>query len=569
MKPKHYVLAAAGLFACASLAHAGVNCQPTAAGEPYLSYLTSPGKVSPYDGTCWINNLTLTSWDGTKLTANLFLPKRTSATQKFPTVVMVSSWAAADFFEYIGQSYRLAKDGYVVLSYTARGFYLSGGQVEVAGPQDIRDVSSSLDWLAANTPADMNNLAVSGISYGSGIALMALAQEPRVKTAVALSTWGNLEDQLYTADTPNKTWSDVLFYSGKFTGRLNPIVQEYIKALQDPNTSQAKIDEIKAWAKIRSPLQYVPMINARNAPAFISKNFQDDMFIPNSSMEMFRQLTGPKKLLVNQGIHASAELPGALLGADNYIYDQAHRWLDYWLKGQQNGIVSEPKVSMEVKFSGVRDQFDTLPASNIDNRQYYVGPRGDIRWDWGCVCWKGGAGDLLTAPNSATYQDWIDNSLDTTATSGLIPILSTTFESLGVPVLNWLPSVLRGQGVRYEGPALGSTLKLRGIPKLNLRVKPSQPQAQVVAYLYDLDAQGWGTLITHGVRTLHAATPGQVVDFPLEFSATAYDVPAGHRVAVVLDTRDSLYSAPSNGYLDTRFVFGSDKQSTLVLPAMR
>ena len=136
-------------------------------------------------------------------------------------------------------------------------------------------------------------------------------------------------------------------------------------------------------------------------------------------------------------------------------------------------------------------------------------------------------------------------------------------------MVTWLPSVLRGQGVRYEGAALAAPLKLRGIPKMNLRLKPSQAQAQAVAYLYDVDALGNGTLITRGARTLHFASPGQVTDFPIEFVATAYDVPAGHRVAVVIDTRDSLYSHPSHGYLDMHFVFDATRAATLVLPALR
>ncbi|WP_137938353.1 CocE/NonD family hydrolase [Chitinivorax sp. B] len=545
-----------------------VSCQPVKPGEVFVSPITNPRKISPVDGTCWVNQLSLTTYDGAKLTANVFLPRITHAAQRFPAVVMINSWALADF-EYLGQAARLARDGYVVYSYSTRGFWQSEGQVEVAGPQDIRDVSTALDWLQSNVPVDMNNVGISGISYGSGISLIALAQEPRLKTAAALSTWGNLEDELYPAETPNQTWADILVHSGKLTGRLNPIVPQYAAALRDPATTKSKIDEIRIWARIRSPLQYVPMLNSRQAPVFISKNFQDDMFTPNSSLEMFRRLTGPKKLLVNQGVHAIPEVPGALLGVDNYIYNQAHRWFNYWLKGEQNGVVDEPKVTMEVKFSRVRESLDTYPASNMIDRNYYLAPRAGVRWDWGCWCMKGGAGELNDQPNQVVADDWIDNKFDTTATSGLIPVFSTLAESINIPVVTWLPSVLRGQGVRYEGPWLNEALKLRGIPKLHVKLKPSQPQAQLVAYLYDLDALGWGTLITHGVRTMRDAVPGQVMDFPIEFSATAYDVPAGHRVAVVVDTRDSLYTHPSNGYLDMRLMFGGGDQSVLTLPSLR
>jgi len=550
-------------------ARAQLACTPVAPGEIFLGNLASPGKINPQDGTCWLNNLRITSWDGTQLTANVFLPRRSSAAQRFPTVVMISSWAVTDLFEYLGQSYRLAKDGYVVVSYTTRGFYLSGGQVEVAGPEDIKDASAVIDWLAVQTPADMANIALSGISYGSGISLLALAHDTRVKTVAALSTWGSLPDELYFAETPNQTWADVLALAGQVTGRPDPKVQEYVNALKDPHTSAAKIAEILAWARIRSPLTYVDRINARNAPVFLSKNFQDDLFTPNSTMAMYQRLSGPKKLLINQGIHAQAEAPGALLDIDNFVYDQAHRWFDRWLKGVANGVDTEPRVTMELKFSHRREHFDTWPSSAVADRVLHVSPRGDIRWDMGCFCWRGLHGSLQSAPNTQSATDWIDNALDTTATSGVLPILSTAGESLGLPVVTWLPSVLRGQGVRYEGAALAAPLKLRGIPKMNLRLKPSQAQAQAVAYLYDVDALGNGTLITRGARTLHFATPGQVVDFPIEFVATAYDVPAGHRIAVVIDTRDSLYSHPSHGYLDMRFVFDATRAATLVLPALR
>lgn len=140
-------------------------------------------------------------------------------------------------------------------------------------------MSSAVDWVSANTPADPDKLAVSGISYGAGLSLLALAQDKRLKTAAALSGWGDLVDQLYGAESPNATWSSVLFLSGKVTGRLDPIVDQYVKALLDPNTTQAKVEEITAWAQARSPSTYLDTLNRRGAPIFISKNFEDDMHV--------------------------------------------------------------------------------------------------------------------------------------------------------------------------------------------------------------------------------------------------------------------------------------------------
>jgi putative CocE/NonD family hydrolase len=560
-----------GLSLASAVANAELCRSATAAeAASYATPMQSPGIVSPIDGTCWIPAMTITSFDGTKLAANLFLPKRSSSDQKFPAIVMIASWAAPGRVEYIGQQQKLAQDGYVVASYTARGFYLSGGQVDVAAPEDVRDVSSVLDWLQANAPIDINNVAASGISYGAGLSLIALGQDPRFKTAVALSGWATLADQLYTAGSPNLTWATILGLAGSVTGRPAPEVNQNIQALLDPNSSAATIAGITAWAKPRSPSSYVAAINQRNAPVFLSKNFQDDMFTPNSSLAMFAALTGPKKILLNAGIHASAELTGALLGAPNYPYDQAHRWFNRWLKGEQNGIDTEPKVSMQIKFTDRRETLSNWPAPELNNLTYYLGPRGPVRFDLSCFCGKGDKGTISASLNQTTDADLIQNFFDTTATSGLIPILSTLGETVNIPVINSLLTVSLAAGVRYEAPALSATQKIRGIPKLNLRVTPSQARAQVVAYLYDVDAIGTGILITHGATTLHWAVPGQTIDFPIELSATAYDVPAGHHIGVVLDTADSLYASPVNPgeRFGVRFEFAPSRQSTLALPTL-
>jgi predicted acyl esterase len=430
------------------------------------------------------------------------------------------------------------------VAYTARGFWNSEGTIGVAGSLDVADVTGVLDWTLAQTPADPARIGAAGISYGAGISLLALGAEPRLKTAVALSGWATLIDQMYRNQVPNPTWLNILQVSGQLTGRLDPLVAEYNAAIQNPDTPPSKIAEISAWGWPRSPASAVPAINARAAPVFIGKNWQDDMFSPNSSLAMFSQLTGPKKLMLQPGIHASAEIPGALFDVDNVIWDQAHRWFDRWLKGKPNGIENEPKVSLQPKFQGYREALSTWPAPELRNLDYQITPRGAVRWELSCLCWRGITGELKTGTRSTNGRDSIGNALDTTATTGPIPVLSPLAESVGLPVTNHMATVLPAFGVRYEGPWLSQTLKLRGAPTLKLKAVPSQQRGMLVAYLYDVDIAGFGTLITHGARAVHAATPGQSQDFSFDMVATGYDVPAGHRLVLVFDTQDHLYGPP-------------------------
>lgn len=559
------------LLALGSAHAANLSCRAATPLEAitYTTPLALPGVISPRDGTCFIRGLKVTRPDGVRLAANVFLPAGASSgsATRYPTVIFVTSWAVAEFFEYLGQQQRLARDGYIAVAYTARGFWDSEGTIGVAGPLDVADVSGVLDWTLAQTPADPARVGAAGISYGAGISLLALGKEPRLKTAVALSGWATLIDQMYRNQVPNPTWLNILQISGQLTGQLDPIVAEYNAAIQNPDTPASKIAEISAWGWPRSPASAVAAINQRGAPVFIGKNWQDDMFSPNSSLAMFSQLTVPKKLMLQPGIHASAEIPGALFDVDNVIWDQAHRWFDRWLKGQANGIENEPKVSLQPKLGNYRETLSTWPAPELRNLDYQITPRGAVRWELSCLCWRGITGELQTGNRSTSGRDSIGNALDTTATTGPIPVLSPLVESVGLPVTNHMATVLPAFGVRYEGPWLSQPLKLRGAPTLKLKAVPSQKRGMLVAYLYDVDIAGFGTLITHGARAVHAATPGQSQDFSFDMVATGYDVPAGHRLVLVFDTQDHLYGPPvrAGERFDMALDFGSGSPLQLKL----
>lgn len=554
----------------AAPAQALTPCRDATPAEALIYTLPQamPGVVSPRDGTCFIGNLRVTATDGVQLTANVFLPPGAASGARFPAVLHISSWALTDYFEYLGQQHKLARNGYVAMAYTTRGFWGSGGVIGVAGPQDVADVSSAIDFLIAQTPTDPTRIGSAGISYGAGLSLLGAAQDNRLRAIAAMSGWGALADQLYGNGVPNVTWATVLESSAYLTGRVDPDLSARVAQVRDPDTSQAAIQSIIAWSAVRSPSSYVDALNRNGTAVFISKNWQDDMFSPNSSMALFSRLTGPKRLLLQPGIHTSAEIGGAMFGWDNAVVDDAIRWFDRWLKFQPNGIDTGPKVVLKPKFGNQTETLSNWPAPELRSLNYALSPRGALRWELGCLCWKGLTASMGSGTPAAAASDTIDNLLDTTATTGVLPILTVTAETAGVPVVNLMDSILRGQGIRFEGPTLAQPLAIRGIPSVKLKVKPSQARGLLVGYLYDVNALGVGTLVTHGARAVHWATPGATLDLSFDLNATAYDVPAGHRLVLVFDTADSLYGSPVRAFegFSMSLLTGAGTGSALSVP---
>ncbi|TQV87235.1 alpha/beta fold hydrolase [Aliikangiella coralliicola] len=505
-------------------------------------------RSSEYD---YEDNILVDSYDGIQIAANLFTPKREAPAAGFPVIIFVNSWVL-DEHEYLIQAAQFAKKGYLVFSYSARGWGCSGGEVNVVGDKDMLDISAIIDWLLANTQADSGNIGISGISYGSGISLMGLAKEPRLKTAVAMSTWGSLTKSLYQHETPRLFWGFLLVSSGFITGTLDPVIaQNYFNLILNQN-----IPETIEWAEARSVSNFVHLINERNAPVYLANNFGDNLFQPNNLLNFYERLNVPKRLDLNQGTHASGEGFG-LVGLDNYTWNNTHRWFDYWLKGIDTQIMQDKPVTMAVDLSDQRDEFSNWPIDESVNKTLYLKPRGLFS-----------NGELLQSP----YHPWwtrtntIISGLDTVATTG-IPALSAILDGhLKIPVKTPLSLVSRVNGIVFKSQSLTKKMKIRGIPKIKLHVKPSSSKLQLNAYLYDVPPSGVGTLITHGPVTLHSAQAGKVVQLDWEFVATAYDVPAGHKIGIALDTFDLLYGVPTILPYSVAFKFNSDLSSKLVLP---
>jgi len=490
--------------------------------------------------------ITVTSTDGTKIDGNVMIPNGGNANSRYPAIVFVNSWAL-DKIEYLAQAAAFAKKGYITLTYSTRGFGNSEGLINVAGPKDMEDLRAVLNWLKANTPVDAANIGMAGISYGAGISLLGLAQMPEVKTAAAMSGWGNLENSLWAGQSPQQVWGTILIASGYLIGKMDPIILQMYQNLVNYNNVSAT----QTWAAARSPSSYVAQINAAGKPVYMCNNFSDLLFNPNQALDFFEQLSVPKRLDMNQGIHASAEATG-LFGLPNYTWSNVHAWFDYYLKGINNGVASGPKVTMESKFNGTRTNFASWPAAQTVKRTWYLKPRGLFN-----------EGSLSGSTNTTSTSNEFWSGLDTTATSG-IPLISQILDAhVDVPVLNWVNSISRVNGAWFESGKFSSGLKIRGRVKFNARVTTSSPNAQLVAYLYDTDGLNWGKLITFGSTTLHNAPTGSAQNVTIRLDASAYDLPAGHTLVLAVDTQDIQYAKPNNSIYQLKLNFSSSAQQTL------
>ncbi|WP_327326904.1 CocE/NonD family hydrolase [Streptomyces sp. NBC_01210] len=445
---------------------------------------------------------------GTVLKANVVTPADADGTRKYPVIVLPTSWGLPQI-EYLAQAKQLADSGYVVVSYNVRGFWQSGGKIEVAGPPDIADASEVIDWALANTPADPAKVGMAGMSYGAGICLLAAGHDKRIKAVAALSGWADLVESIYSRRTQHLQATAMLAGAGYLTGRPSEEFQRITADFFSADVS--KEPGLIAWGKKRSPLTYLDRINANGAAIMLGNAWGDTIFPPNQYADFYEKLTGPKRLEFRPGDHATAEGTG-LFGLPNDTWTSAHRWLDHYLKGVDNGVEREQPVRLKSRSTGA---YESYPD------------------------WKSVAATERKIELDGTKK--IHANVDSGADGGIIFLSSILDQFAKVPPMAWIPLLPRPFAAVWQSERYGSEQRVRGTTKLHTTVTGTKESGTLVAYLYDVGPLGLGKLVSNAPYTFHGETPGKPFTVDLELFSTAYDVPAGHRLALVVDTVDPLY----------------------------
>jgi len=120
-------------------------------------------------------------------------------------------------------------------------------------------------------------------------------------------------------------------------------------------------------------------------------------------------------------------------------------------------------------------------------------------------------------------------------------LLTGAAYALGAPPREWLPLINRSAGSVWQTAPFAMTTTLAGLPSLHTTLTPSAAKATVIAYLYDVDATGTGTLLSWQPWTAKNLTPGRAVTADLRLQPILHTVASGHRIALVLDSTEGRF----------------------------
>jgi ABC-2 type transport system ATP-binding protein len=461
------------------------------------------------------------------LDAALALPDDADAAAPVPAVVLLHGFGG-DRTSLAGRAAELVDAGYAVLLPSARGSGASGGTITLADrDREGRDVAALVDVLAAepgivlDAPGDPR-VALAGLSYGGGIALVAAGLDPRVDAAVAVATWHDLADALApdaaavgtTGTGPLKVgWTSVLFASRSLPGladadelalgrcgRFDPAVCD----LADRAAVAGRLDAAGrarlAAADVTGPLP----------PTLLVQGVGDTLFGVGQALANARVAAAggaPVRLRLVQGEHGQAS---AAIAEGDAARD-VEAWLDRWLRGGTDARASDGVV--------VHDLAGTTRSL------------------------------ALAAPEGARTWSFDAGAVDVVAPAGGLPAALTTFPGLGaVGELADLFGALDvpGQYADLTTEPLADELLLLGGGEVTFGVSSTSGEAQLFLRLAEVAPGGGAELI--GTQVAPARLTGLPTDpaaaarITLRIPPVAHLVDEGSRLRLTLATTDQGFA---------------------------
>lgn len=276
-------------------------------------------------------DVTITSFDGTPISATLYQPALTTG-QAAPLLVYSHGWGGSrstDLSESdsLTETARKAwESGYFVLTFDQRGFGDSGGQANVQDPEiEGRDIQTLLDWAEGNLSPHLAYLRGDplvgglGVSYGGGFQLVGSSVDPRFDALVPVITWHDLSYSLGPDQVPKTLWLSLL--TGLAVADQAPwVTASYAESLG--GTTSEQTSERLAGHGLGAYCGPRPDgLGAPRVDALFIQGVNDTLFNANEAAWNFnclREAGNDAYLLITQGGHL---LPGFQSGSMGSLYN--------------------------------------------------------------------------------------------------------------------------------------------------------------------------------------------------------------------------------------------------------
>ena len=434
-----------------------------------------------------------------------------------------------------------ASKGFVVMTWSARGFGESTGQIDMNSIEsEVSDTRALITHLAKtkNVVLDSDGdprVGIMGSSYGGANALMTASQDMRIDAVISDISWSDLGQGLFpqsversaTSGPFKKVWAGTFFSAvtlqSAYLGECGSFAQRWCDAYQNAVLQGQPSPSDKRLLDSVSPIKYSSLISA---PTLLSQGQADSLFPLSQSYKFAQELkmtgSGAELSMIwhsdgHDGSNAQAP----------YLREQFLSWFKKHLLKQKIDFprfqFTRSNGSISLQDSTVIPKVFTsekLPFENEPKQLQLVTPTAAMIYPIGGV------------PSAISALPGIGSA--GALASQLISNLA-----------GFSPAFLPGQSGFLESAPLLSPISVVGPSSIKVRITSTLPDATLFFSLVRKSPSGAISLPNGIVAPVKITNiPETGADVQINLPATVLDASIGDVVAVGISSTDQGYETP-------------------------
>ncbi|MFC5017818.1 CocE/NonD family hydrolase [Streptomyces lienomycini] len=422
------------------------------------------------------------------------------------------------------QAEDLARDGYAVLTWSARGFGKSTGKIGLNAPDgEVADVSRLIDWLAEQPQVELDKdgdprVGIAGGSYGGAVALLAAGHDTRVDAVAPAITYWNLADALFPNGVFKKLWAGIFVNSGGGCDRFEADLCRMYQRVAESGTPDAAAVKL---LEQRSPQAVGERIKV---PTLLVQGQTDSLFPlgqADAAAKTIRANGAPVDVDWIAGGHDGGDLE------NDRVQARIDGWFDRYLKDDKG---ADTGPGFRVTRTGGVDSTDGQAQLRGASADHYPGLANGQR-----SVPLGGREQSVDNPAGA-------NPPAVSALPGIGGGGLSQLSSLGVGISLDFP----GQYAAFQSAPMTDDLRITGSPTATVHVRSTAEDAVLFAKVYDVGPGGTSPVLpSQLVAPVRVEDAEAGKDVTVTLPAIDHEVEKGHRLRLVLASTDLGYASPA------------------------
>ncbi|MFG1998853.1 alpha/beta fold hydrolase [Spirillospora sp. NPDC048911] len=439
----------------------------------------------------------------------------------------------------------LARDGYAVLAWSARGFGKSTGEIALNSPDyEVKDVRQLIDWLAKRPDVQLDGpgdprVGIAGESYGGAIALLTAGYDKRVDAIAPQITWNNLAEALFpnaTGDGPDngvfkKLWAGIFFSSGmgegpaaqaNACGRFMPAVCDMYQEIAETGRPTAEAVEM---LRRSSPAAVAGQIKV---PSLIVQGQADSLFPldqGDANAKAIARTGAPVSVVWFQGGHDGGD------PETGRVRGLVRDWFDRYLDRETPSRSTTDKGFTVTRAGGIDSSTQSVVIEAAGTRTY-----------------PGLASDPRTVALTGREQTIHNPAGGSPASISALPglgALGSLGDLGGAGLAGQLPVDMPGQSAAFDTAPLTAPVRLTGAASVRIKVT-GKGDVPLFAKLYDVaPGRSAGAAPARRIAApLRVAKADGGREVTVSLPAMDYRFDRGHKLRLVVATTDMGFATP-------------------------